>query len=82
MQPAAYTNVTGGKVHIRRFCQLGAGTVVMPGITVEEGTVTGACTLVKSDLKAWSIYTGIPAKFLRERKKGLLDKYEQIISGD
>jgi acetyltransferase-like isoleucine patch superfamily enzyme len=82
MQPAEYTNVTGGKVHIRRFSQLGAGTVVMPKVTIEEGAVTGACTLVNRDLKTWSIYTGIPAKLLRERKKGVLDKYEQIISGD
>lgn len=80
MQPSEFTNVTGGPVHIKRFCQLGACTVVMPDISIEEGTVTGTFTLVNKDLPGWSIYIGIPAKYLRERKRGVLDKYEHIVS--
>ena len=32
-----YTNIKGGKVVINRFCQLGANTIVMPGVIFEEG---------------------------------------------
>ena len=72
IHPEELTNVTGGPVTIRRFAQLGAGTTVFPSLTVEEGSVTGAMTLVTKSLRAWGIYAGIPARRLKERKRNLL----------
>lgn len=65
------TNVTGGKVCLKHFVQIGCNSVVFPNLTIEEGTVVGACSLVRKSLPAWGIYTGIPAKFLKARKAGL-----------
>ena len=47
---------------------LAAKTAVMPGVTVEEGTVVAACSVVTHDTKAWTIVGGHPAVFLKERK--------------
>ena len=68
-----YTNVIGGKVVIERYSQIGSNCVVLPNITIHEGVAVGALSLVSSDLPAWKIYGGIPAKQIKERKKGLLD---------
>jgi acetyltransferase-like isoleucine patch superfamily enzyme len=67
-----YTNVTGGKIIIKKFGQLGSNCVVLPNIIIGEGAVVGAMSLVTNTLESWKIYAGIPAKYLRERSKKLL----------
>jgi len=74
MVPKEYTNVQGGKVRIERFCQVGAGSIVMPGVQIHEGVAVGALSFVKADLAEWGIYAGNPARFIRERKRGILEK--------
>lgn len=69
---AKLTNVTGGTVVLEKYTQLGANTIVMPNIKISEGAVTGAMTFVNKDLDSWSIFVGVPAKFLKPRGKGLL----------
>jgi acetyltransferase-like isoleucine patch superfamily enzyme len=72
MQELRFTNVTGGKVLIKRFSQLGSGCVIFPEITINEGVAVGAMSLVNIDLEEWNVYAGIPVKFLKKRNKGLL----------
>lgn len=67
------TNVTGAKVQIGRFTQLGCGCVILPGVRVGEGVAVGAMSLVIRDLDDWGIYKGIPALFYRKRSRKLLD---------
>lgn len=68
VNPIEKTHVTGGKVILERFVQLGASTIVFPNLILNEGCVTGAFTLVNHDLDSWSIYIGQPARFLKNRK--------------
>lgn len=72
MNPEGTTNVSGGKVTIGRFVQLGAHCLVFPNVTIHEGSIVGALSLVTKNIPEWSIYVGIPAKKLRDRTKGLL----------
>lgn len=67
------TNVTGGKVLIKRYSQIGAGSIIMPDLVIDEGVAVGAMSLVKKSLAAWSIYAGVPVKKIKDREKGLLD---------
>ena len=67
-----FTNVTGGLVIIKQFSQIGAGSVILPNLTIEDGVAIGAMSLVKNNLPAWTIHAGIPAKKINDRKKGLL----------
>ncbi len=71
---ATQTHVTGGEVVLERFSQVGAHCVVFPRLTIGEGSVVGAMGLVKNSLPPWGIYVGQPARFLKERKKDLLNK--------
>jgi acetyltransferase-like isoleucine patch superfamily enzyme len=78
MVPDEYTRVCGGKIHINRLCQIGAGSIIMPGTTINEGVAVGAMSFVKNDLPEWGIYIGNPAHFLKARGKGILEKYDQL----
>lgn len=77
MHPAGTTHVTGGKVTIEKYVQLGAHCLVFPNVTINEGAVVGALSLVTKDIPEWSIYVGVPARKLRDRNKGLLKLIEK-----
>lgn len=66
------TNVIGGTVIIDKFVQIGAGCIVFPNLTINEGTVVGAMSLVTKSLEPWSIYVGTPCRRIKNRKNNLL----------
>ena len=66
-------NVTGGQVTLKRFSQIGAHCVVFPNLTIGEGCVVGACSLINKSLNPWGIYFGTPATKHRDRSQG--EKY-------
>ncbi len=68
-----YTHVIGGKILIKKYSQLGAGCVVLPNVTINEGVAIGAMSLINKSLNEWSVFKGIPVKLHSERKKTLLD---------
>lgn len=74
--PDKYTNQTTGEVIIKRFSQIGAGTIIMPAVTINEGVAVGAMSFVKEDLTEWSVYAGNPIRLIKQREKGLLDFYD------
>lgn len=76
IHPEGTTNVTGGLVRIGKYCQIGSNTVIFPIITIGEGSVVGACSLVRKDIEPWSVYFGIPACKHGERKNTLLKYVE------
>jgi acetyltransferase-like isoleucine patch superfamily enzyme len=39
---------------------------VLPGVTVGEGAIVGAGSLVTKDVPAWTVASGRPAKVIRE----------------
>lgn len=66
------TNVTGGKVILNKYSQIGSGAMLFPDVVVGEGAVLGAMSMAKYNLEPWTINAGIPAKFIKERTKSLL----------
>lgn len=72
IHPQEATNVTGGLVTVKRYSQIGCNCVVFPNLTIEEGVVVGACSMVRNSLDPWMVYAGIPVKPLKHRSKGLL----------
>jgi galactoside O-acetyltransferase len=78
MVPAKFTNVAGGTITLRQFCQVGSGTVILPSVTLGEGAAIGAMSLVKKDVESWGIYAGNPLRFIKKRNKGLLEFYRQL----
>lgn len=53
-------------VRIGRNCWLGAGVIVMPGITIGDNSVIGAGSVVTRDLPSGVIAVGNPCRVLRE----------------
>jgi len=53
-------------VHIGRNCWLGAGVIVMPGVTIGDNTVIGAGSVVTKDIPSGVVAVGNPCKVLRE----------------
>ncbi len=42
-------------------------SIVLPGVTIGEGAVVGAGSVVTKDVKAWIVVAGNPARFIKER---------------
>ncbi|MBO5496940.1 MAG: sugar O-acetyltransferase [Oscillospiraceae bacterium] len=53
-------------VVIGRNCWLGAGVLVMPGVTIGDNTVVGAGSVVTKDLPANVVAVGNPCRVLRK----------------
>ncbi len=69
IHPNELTNVTGGKIILKQYSQIGAHCVVFPDITIGEGSVVGACSLITQSLDEWGIFAGIPAKWIKPRDR-------------
>lgn len=50
---------------IKRGARIGALVVLMPGLTVGENAVIGACSQVRKDVPDNEVWFGIPARFYR-----------------
>lgn len=53
-------------IKIGRNCWLGAGVIVLPGVTIGDNTVVGAGSVVTKDLPANVVAVGNPCRVLRE----------------
>ncbi len=53
-------------IHIGKNCWLGAGVIVLPGVTIGDNSVIGAGSVVTKDVPANVVAVGNPCKVLRE----------------
>ena len=53
-------------IRVGRNCWLGAGVLVMPGVTIGDNTVVGAGSVVTKDLPSHVVAVGNPCRVLRE----------------
>ncbi len=53
-------------IHIGKNCWLGAGVIVLAGVTIGDNTVVGAGSLVNKDLPPNVVAVGSPCRVLRE----------------
>lgn len=54
-------------VVIEEDSDIGVGAVIMPGVTIGKGAQVGAGAVVTTDIPAYSVAAGVPAKVLRDR---------------
>lgn len=52
--------------HIGEFCQIGANSIIMPGVTVGDHSIVAAGAVVVKDVPPRTIVGGNPAKVIRE----------------
>ena len=57
---------TVAPVTLKRGCYLGAGCIILPGVTVGERSVIGAGAVVSRDVPPGKVALGVPARVTRD----------------
>lgn len=70
--PEKFTGITRGTVTLKKHVIIGSGTVILPKVTIGEGSSVGALSLVTKSLDPWGVFFGCPAKRLKDRSRRLL----------
>ncbi|MDR2531361.1 MAG: sugar O-acetyltransferase [Oscillospiraceae bacterium] len=70
------------EIHIGRNVWLGAGAVVLPGITIGENSVIGAGSIVTKDIPSNVVAVGNPCKIMREISKKDMEYYYKNLEID
>lgn len=53
-------------IHIGKNCWIGAGSVIVPGVTIGDNSVIGAGSVVTKDIPSGVVAVGNPCRVLRE----------------
>ena len=57
-----------GKIILEEGVWIGAKSIVCPGVTCKSHSILTVNSVATKNLEAWSIYSGNPAVFVRDRK--------------
>ncbi len=76
-QAIRYQGHTPGQIVIEDDVWIGAGTLMLPNVTIGRGSVIGAGSVVTKDVAPYSVVAGNPAKFIRNVLDNPKDKYTQ-----
>jgi len=47
-------------------CWIGGNSIILPGVTIGEGSTVGAGSVVTKDVPAWSVVLGTPARVVKK----------------
>ncbi len=71
-----------GPVIIGNFAAVATNAVVMPGVTIGEGSVVGACSYVSRNTEPWTIYCGTPARPIKRRRSDKMKECARLLGYD
>jgi acetyltransferase-like isoleucine patch superfamily enzyme len=80
--PPQYRDIIIHPVVFRMFSCIGVNSCVMPGVTLAEGSVVGAHSLLTKSTEPWTIYAGSPARPIKKRSKTRAYKYAKELGYD
>ena len=78
MIPEKFRRVESASVKIGRHVIVGSTSVILPGVTLPEGSAFGSFSFINHDAEPWSLNTGIPFKRIRERNRDVLELEKQF----
>lgn len=78
MVPERFTDITHGEVRLQRHVIIGSGSVILPKVTIQEGSSVGALSLVTKSLDPWGVFMGCPAKRIKSRSQRLLELESEL----
>ncbi|MDD4378097.1 MAG: acyltransferase [Eubacteriales bacterium] len=56
-------------IHLKKGCSIGMQSFILPGVTIGEGAIVGAGSLVSKDIPEWTIAVGRPARVVKNIKE-------------
>ncbi|HTX68658.1 MAG TPA: acyltransferase [Thermoleophilia bacterium] len=63
---APYVNSHTGDITLERDVWLGTGAVILPGVTIGEGAVVGANSVVTRSVPPYTVVGGVPARRIKD----------------
>lgn len=79
--PLEHRTVINKPVTFKRYATLGVNCTVLPGVTLGEGCIVGAGSVVTKDTKPWTVYAGCPAKPLKPRdSKRIIESAQKLMN--
>lgn len=65
-QPASEADWTVSPIKVCRGAAIGANSTILPGVTIGEGAMVGAGSVVTKDVQPYTLVVGNPARMLRK----------------
>lgn len=78
--PNQYLKVEHADVTVGKYVAIGSGAMILPGVTIEDGVVVMALTVVNKNCAAFGIYAG--NRRIKERNRRLVELADQIRHDD
>ena len=67
--PIEHRTVINKPITFKKFATLGVNCTVLPGVTLAEGCIIGANSVVTKSTKPWMVYAGSPAREIKPRSR-------------
>jgi galactoside O-acetyltransferase len=80
--PEEYRKINYNTIKFERFAGCGVNCSIMPGVTLSEGSILGANSLLTKDTEPWTIYVGSPAKPVKIREKNIILDYAKKLKNN
>jgi acetyltransferase-like isoleucine patch superfamily enzyme len=61
-----YVKVVNGTIKVEKDAWIGAGVIILPNVTIGEGAVVGAGSVVTKDVPPFTVVGGVPAKEIKK----------------
>ena len=66
-KPIVFCDLEFGEVNIEDGCDIGIGSIILPGVKIGEGSIVGAGSVVTKDIPSYSVGVGNPVRVIRRR---------------
>jgi galactoside O-acetyltransferase len=74
--------IASAPVTVGRHCIVGAGSVILPGVSLGDGAAVGALTLVRKDVPEFTIVAGADCRRLGSRRRDVLDLERTLLRSE
>jgi len=65
--PILFSRISTAETIVEDDCDLGVGSIILPGVRVGRGSQIGAGAVVTRDVEPYSVMAGVPARLLKKR---------------
>ena len=80
--PPRFRKLTEAPVILDKHVLIATHCVVLPGVHIGEGCSFGAMSMVSKSTEPWGVYVGAPARRIKERDRGILEKEKELVASE